>query len=56
MSELEERYELFYKACTRMFSKAMDRILRDPNLPYTKKLDHLHKIDEYIDKAAEKRF
>ena len=55
MSELAEKYELFYKACTKLFSTALARILEDPRLPYKKKLAYIHKVDEYIDKAAEKR-
>lgn len=37
-----------------MFSKALARIL-ESDLNYKKKLDHMHRIDEYIDIAAKKR-
>ena len=55
MSEIAKRYEQFYKACTKMFSKALARILEDPNLHWKKKLDHMHRIDEYITMASKKK-
>ena len=55
MSDVFERYDQFYKACTKMFSKALARILEDPNLHYKKKLEHMHRIDEYIDMVSRKK-
>ena len=51
MSEIFEKYDKYYKECTRMFSKALARIL-ESDLPYKKKLDHMHRIDDYIDMAS----
>ena len=55
MSDEIDKYELFFKKCTRMFTKSLARILSDKNTSYTKKLDYIHKIDRYIDKVQEKR-
>jgi len=51
----EDKYEQFFKACTKMFSRAIDRIIYDRNIKVKKKLELMAKIDEYIDLATEKR-
>ena len=51
MSDVKEKYERFFKTCTKMFTKALARIL-ESDLPYQVKLKHMHKIDEYIDIAS----
>ena len=55
MSDEIDKYELFFKKCTKMFTKSLARILSDKNTSYSKKLDYIHKIDRYIDKVQEKR-
>ncbi len=47
MNEIFEKYDKYYKECTRMFSKALARIL-ESDLNYKKKLEHMHRIDYYF--------
>ena len=52
MSDVIEWSERFYKACTKMFTKAICRIVDDPRVPWKQKLLCMKKIDQYIDMAG----
>ena len=52
----EDQYEEFYKKCTKMFMKSINRIISDKNIKFKKKLECMDQIDKYIDLASEKVF
>lgn len=51
MSDLIEKYELFFRKTTRMFSKSIIRIMEDKRLTWKQKIKYMKDIDRYIDKA-----
>lgn len=53
---MSDKYELYYKDCARMFKKAINRILDDPDHSHSQKVNYMIKIHKYIDKASLKRF
>ena len=51
MSELTEKYEIFFRKITKMFSKSIIRIMEDKMLTWKQKIKYMKDIDRYIDKA-----
>lgn len=52
MSEIVEKYEQYYKKCTRMFTKAICRIIDDKRLKWKEKINYMRDIDRWIDIAS----
>jgi len=51
MSELSEKYEQFFRKCTKMFSKAINRIIEDKRTNQEQKLKYMKDIDKWIEVA-----
>ena len=56
MSDVIEWSERFYKACTKMFTRAICRIVDDPRVEWKQKLLYMKRIDRYIDKASKVKY
>ena len=54
MSEIIEKYEQYYKKCTRMFTKAICRIIDDKRIKWDQKIKYMRDIDRWIDIASER--
>ena len=52
MSEITEKYEQYYNKCTRMFTKAITRIIDDKRVKWNQKIKYMRDIDKWIDIAS----